>query len=304
MPDSVDERLAQEIHEIYLRMTSDADGEWKWIHQNRKSKFISALETGKDLARMLRNLFATDAAYGIISANISQSHDDIKNRLLLDIDTWREFTENNDLSFLEAPDIGRPFGVRIAGTTIFPDTPRHDYYAIKIHKMLEGGGRVLEIGGGYGGLSLQLQRRGDMQYVNCDLPESLCVSYYFLRRATGKKIAWAIDTYPEADIIFVPSYRRDLIKQSFDLVFNSISLSEMSRETANDYTGRIMADWKPNYFFHINSNFLLFPDSERHQEILARSFPINTALYSEVYRSITPWQGGGGRSREFLYKRR
>ena len=55
--------------------------------------------------------------------------------------------------------------------------------------------------------------------------------------------------------------------------------------------------------YHENSNFLLFPDSERHIEILGKDFPIDTKAYNLIQMTISPFLGGNGRYREFIYKR-
>jgi hypothetical protein len=49
---------------------------------------------------------------------------------------------------------------------------------------------------------------------------------------------------------------------------------------------------------------VLFPDSVRHIEVIASEFPIKEALYKKVSMSLVPWQGAGGRYREYLYKKK
>ena len=59
---------------------------------------------------------------------------------------------------------------------------------------------------------------------------------------------------------------------------------------------------KPKYIFHHNSNYLTFPDSKIHIEVLAKDFPIDHDSYKLVYKHISPFQGGSGRYRIFLYE--
>ena len=117
----------------------------------------------------------------------------------------------------------------------------------------------------------------------------------------SRKVLWAIDNIPEADIILVPSEKKHLVKQA-DIVFNANSFSEMKKKTIQEYVHKIN-QLKPFYFLHQNSNYLLFPDSKRHIETLAKDFPVDKKIFKEVYRCLTPWQGAGGRYREFLYKK-
>lgn len=302
-PDDTDYKFADEILKLHSVLRSPADGEWKWIHDNKKQSYMKALQQNdrEALATILSNLFRMDASYGLISCDVTENPVALESSLLLDIDAWKEFTEQDDMSYLSMPNVGNPYGASIDDTLICCDQPRHDYFALKI-KSLEPE-TVLEIGGGYGGLALQLSRRAKVQYINCDLPETLYLAYYFLSRA-GKRVEWAIDEWPQdAEMIFVPANKKEKVPDEIDLVFNANSLSEMSRETVQDYLQSINNTWKPRYFLHQNSNFLLFPDSPRHVEVLARDFPIDKTQYSEVYRAIALWQGAGGRYREFLYER-
>ena len=58
----------------------------------------------------------------------------------------------------------------------------------------------------------------------------------------------------------------------------------------------------PNFIFHQNSNFFPWKESSReHIEVLARDFPIDRSVFSELHRSISPWMGANGRYREYLY---
>jgi hypothetical protein len=106
---------------------------------------------------------------------------------------------------------------------------------------------------------------------------------------------------PRADIVLLPAGKTHLVHKA-DIMFNANSLSEMGRETIEGYM-RDMHRLKPRYFFHQNSNYLLFPKSQRHIEILASEFPIKKNLYRELYAALAPWQGAGGRYREYLYER-
>lgn len=321
-PDAVDVEIAKEIISIHQRLKKvlSADGEWLWINKNKKPEYIRVLqeEDAHGLARILANVFRHPAIYGLITSDFSTTGSlegqlALENAILLDLDAWREFTEQDDkdLPMLDMPRVGNPYGVLTNNVLISADHPRHDYYALKLAELARELKRdhpvVLEIGGGYGGLCLQFHRRtAHGVFINCDLPESLYLAYYFLRRGTNKNIVWAIDAMPSlnagADIMLVPAQRREIITGPIDIFFNANSLSEMEQKTVEDYM-RLLHRLAPAYFLHQNSNFLLFPNSPRHIEILASTFPIDKNMFREIYRAIMPWQGAGGRYREFLYKK-
>ena len=92
--------------------------------------------------------------------------------------------------------------------------------------------------------------------------------------------------------------------KNVDIVFNSRSFSEMSSDVLNRYFKIINQTLKPLYIYHENSNYLLFPKSERHIEILGKNFGFNKSLYFLKNINISPFSGGSGRYREFLYKRK
>ena len=50
-----------------------------------------------------------------------------------------------------------------------------------------------------------------------------------------------------------------------------------------------------------NANVLLFPNSERHIEVLSSEFKIDNEKYLKISSSLAPWTGGSGRHREYLY---
>lgn len=294
-----DLEFANEIISIHKKLKTTADGEWGWINQNKKTDYLHALDSGntEKLAHILSNFFREDAAFGIYSNYGETMQLDLEK----DVGIWKEFTEQTDLSILETPDVGNPYDISVGGVRIAPDQPRHDYFACKIKTLAPDS--MLEIGGGYGGLALQIMRRMKVSYVNIDLPETLYIMYYFLSKA-GYDVQWAIDSLPEAQIVLVPTDRKQLVTGKYDLVFNSNSLSEMGRPTVESYFDSINTVWQPIYLLHQNSNVLLFPDSVRHIEVLSKDFPIDKTKYIEIYRAISPWQGAGGRYREFLYKQR
>jgi putative sugar O-methyltransferase len=323
-PDAEDFAIAGDILRIHAQAVQrdQADGAWAWINQHKRGAYLEALRSGSTelLASVLAGMFRNDATWGLTTAG---TFDDafrsmdrrvaLENQILLDLDTWQEFTKQ-DFGALSrialSPQVGSPFGAVIDGHLICADQPRHDYFALKIRSLTGSSARpvILEIGGGYGGHALQLHRRiPQLHYIDCDLLEGLYVTYYFLVKTTGVRPEWIFEPATLAHatgsrFCLVPSDRAQSIHAHPDLVFNHGSLSEMARKTVSRYIDLIHGQWQPRYFLHQNANFLLFPDSERHLEILADEFPMVPDCYEEVSRGISIWQGAGGRYREFLFR--
>lgn len=320
-PTRFDIAIAKEVLSIQdrLRTVSGATGEWKWINEHKRGSYLKLLEEGDEnkLAGCLVNMFRNDASYGIISSDFGiakrnrRAQRDLEDTILLDLDALEEFDEGASRAQWLAnwKTCGNLYGYLTSGNTLISvDAPRHRYFAGKIIRLLHERGVkrpvVFEIGGGYGGLALELFRssRRRVTYINCDLPETLYLCYFFLRKTLPKvRIAWAVESMPKADIILVPAAAKHLVQKA-DLIFNANSLSEMGWKTMEGYIG-VLHRLRPHYFLHQNSNYLLFPNSKRHIEILASEFPIKRSLYRKVYASVSPWQGAGGRYREYLYER-
>ena len=115
--------------------------------------------------------------------------------------------------------------------------------------------RILEIGGGYGGLAYFLkQQLPDAQYYICDLPLSLFFSATYLTltndfennliyNGEDKATLFA----PRDGFTFVPNHLfDDLMTQPFDLVLNTMSFAEMPAATVEAYArgaAHIVGDW-------------------------------------------------------------
>lgn len=295
-----------------------ADGEWKWLNENRRATYLSALHASDTdaLFQAFSSLFRHDASYGIVTGTYADFCDATKkksiiNGILCDVDTWLDYTNSTPELYLSMPDVGMPYGVQFGDNLVSPDLCRHDYHAEKILRLAEDVNAsevtVLEIGGGYGGVAHQFFKRCSgkkHRWIIVDLFETLCVQYYWLS-CCGMAVNFAIDgciKHDSALVTLVPSDLADKINVHVDIVYNCNSFSEMARSTVENYFDLVNKKWKPSYIFHQNSDVLLFPDSPRHVEVLASEFPIGKS-YQEIYRALSPWAGGNGRYREYLYEK-
>lgn len=99
--------------------------------------------------------------------------------------------------------------------------------------------RVLEIGGGYGGLALLcLQYNPRISYVVCDLEESLFIQGVFLSRHLGAdKVRLGLPAAPEPGVVcLVPQTRAEgLAGLRFDFAVNQQSMQEMTQLQVEHY---------------------------------------------------------------------
>ena len=259
-------------------------------------------------------MFQNDASYGIVTPSFRDVKDlDLfKSQILNDLDAAIEFSDlSNIMDINISRVIGNPFGLLLKNKIVMPDTPRHFYFSQKINKLMfnKKSFSILVLGGGYGGLIRMVSRlKKKLTYYSVDLPEGCLIQYYFLKKCGLKpKIIDNISEIKKNTINIIP-YENSLkllrkIK-NVDIVFNSRSFSEMSSDVLNRYFKIINQTLKPLYIYHENSNYLLFPKSERHIEILGKNFGFNKSLYFLKNINISPFSGGSGRYREFLYKRK
>ncbi len=93
---------------------------------------------------------------------------------------------------------------------------------------LKAGARILEIGAGYGALAYYIQRAvPGVRYTVLDIPESLVYSAVYLSVLN-----------PDAATIFLPNYEFPALvqdNQQFDLVINTLSMTEMSEQQVRTY---------------------------------------------------------------------
>jgi putative sugar O-methyltransferase len=322
-PNQLDKKIIKKFLSFLLKnkIKIIGSGQWEWINKNIKNRFVRAINCYdvNFLLIELTNFFKSKSSFGLISStyeNVFKKKKKIffKSDILKNIQVWEEFVKlnNKDYNLIhENKDIGSPYGIIYRGKKIIYDTPRHDYYAYKIINILKHkkNPTILEVGGGYGGLLLQLLKRNfKFNYVNVDLPETLLTAYYYLRKKIKINIQLKkkLNIFKEK-IIFVP-YSKNFIneemgKMQIDLLFNANSFSEMSKKILSDYFYLINKKIKPKFILHQNSNVNLFPESERHIEIQASEFNIDMKNYVKIFSNVSMFQGGSGRYREYLYKR-
>jgi hypothetical protein len=308
--------IAREIIAIYhvIGETKEKSGEWIYIDEKKRQDFVSALQSNNELllADCLVNFFIDNASYGIITPASSELNESSIDVILDDIDAAIEFggLKNFDSIKLMIGSSGNPFGLLLEDDIIIQlDAPRHFYYAHLIDKILSRTNKksIIEIGGGFGGLVRIIRTFNlDNTYYIIDLIETGILAYYFLKKSNVPVeivTSLPLDVKPGVVYIIPTNIYKDIKYLDIGLVVNFNSFSEMSVPVVDEYFEFIQEKVKPDFILHQNSNFLLFPNSERHIEYLSDDFPIDDKKYKLYSKFISPFHGGGGRYRIYEYSR-
>ena len=151
------------------------------------------------------------------------------------------------------------------GIKLTTSSLRYQYNAYKISKLLKNINEpiIVELGGGYGGLTYYLMKKNKrkMTYIIYDLPEVAVLSSYYLSTAFPDKKILLYDDYEHEkhhldfyDIIILPNFKlSELPSKYVDLVLNFRSLSEMNKQSIEEYISQITRVSKYcGYFMHEN----------------------------------------------------
>lgn len=142
------------------------------------------------------------------------------------------------------------------------------------------GARILEIGGGYGALARSLsQMVGAKEYVICDLPESLLFSGLYLTLSEAGPVQVTGDAYrPTNKFVLLPNYKLHLLSGHFDLVINTISMSEMTEYQVTTYAERIVPLIGDSGAFFEQNSTDSGPETAKPQAVLPQYFSKNAPL--------------------------
>jgi len=218
------------------------------------------------------------------------------------INTWYRFYKqyeniagaNPPLSF---PIIGNPVGLEYNGEVISTSSIRYHYYATEIDRLLSDVSSpvICEIGGGLGGQVYKIISTFNrkLTYILFDIPEVLILSSFFLLESLpSKRILLygegplnsnALDSY---DLILMPNFALPQMgDQSADLFFNSCSLPEMKRETAEEYLSQIERVCG-RYFMHVNHNvrFEWIYDGKKTVNMIASEINPDPSEFKKIYQ--------------------
>ncbi len=142
---------------------------------------------------------------------------------------------------LDFPEVGAAYGVMAGKRLITPDSPDQLYAAVRLRDVIETYSprisrpwRVVEIGGGYGGMAYWLLQILDARYVIVDLPLINVLHGYFLSQALGVAEVAFFGEAP-AKVTIVPGHALASVEGPFDVLANKDSFPEIPGQAARDY---------------------------------------------------------------------
>ena len=228
-----------------------------------------------------------------------------------------ELMSMDDLAFFAEGKIGNPPSVPILGQDIVCNY--HDLvlclYAKRLRDLAPDGWRpssILEIGGGYGGLSAKLKRLWpDARVIVVDLPEVLALQTYYLSEALpeariGGETAMDQDGWETpADMLALTPDRLSMIPDgAVDLVINTRSFMEMSTEIIARYFAEIQRVTRPDggLFYNVNRyakqnpaggviRFREYPYDANWTVLLSEVSPIQSQMHELLAGRLSPAAG-------------
>lgn len=274
----------------------EVGGEWGHIRRTARGPLHAALaahDTGT-LERLLVPLMQRKASttdeimaeewYGLVSP-ITHDADD---------HAWRTITGYDaDVARLQYP--GDP------PDSMWPDALRHDAEA---YILIGNVSRIIEIGGGYGGLAFHLYQHDpeNLRYVDIDLADSLYLAYAFLapKMPPGSVI---LGYDPDVPISLVPSHDIPPLV-GYEAVVNYRSFGEMEPEEIQRYF-TLIEEWAPYWVVHENAS-MVDPNSEPeglakyrqgvewrgYEDVPVQSYPPLPG-YTLRMCEMSPWLMGG-----------
>jgi hypothetical protein len=285
---------------------------WRRLREGSLRPFSRALQAGNvsALQTMLRNFYRDPCSSGLLAPPHGMAKAYFRGRIrdiyrhfylshvLYRFDYWKTVTNNQFTEKeLAGPGAGNPFGVVIDGTHIAVGAEYAHYCAQRVLGLLAQSSSerpvAMEIGGGFGAIAYFLLRNGrPATYVNCDMPERLALSAYYLFRSFPERhfvlygeSELSPATISRTDAVFVPAFDLDaLAAQAADVAFSSVAMQEHSLEGLRDLLrqmGRIVR------------HSLLFIENQRTSEALAQIIGQDHPAFTLADRRLSDWHTRG-----------
>jgi hypothetical protein len=249
------------------------DANWSYDSPNEFVRlFLRVAEADPQVLAHLRglsqvfsgyNLYHVCAGFGLSASTMELSSDldaVIEERLEKHnqphIDDWREMTQGIPRRFLFSPPaMMGEVGHDIDGAIVNSDTGTYQERVNLIYSSglgdwlderleMQGDLRICEIGGGYGALCQWFkQAYPAASYTIIDLPESLLFSRLYLSLTRPDLATSAGLANAKHGVRFVPNYMAEQLTEPFDLVINTLSMSEMSEFQIKRYAALMKQHW-------------------------------------------------------------
>lgn len=312
-------------HQINFPVEYQVGNEWSPIYKKYMAGIMDAMKTNNaiEVKRIYENFMRDSCSVGLhglpidMKKNFFRKNISLHNKEVYFFDCvfmflcWKKLLNNKNFKNeeLKMPDFGNAYGFFLKDEFIRVGAVYFHYYATKITEMLNSSENktVVEIGGGYGGLAYFLHKANqNLTYVNFDLPENMALSSYYLMCCYPNKkfLLYGEEDIAKVDLnlydfIIMPNFEITKLKENAaNLVFNSYSLAEMSKETIDLYIKEMMKI-SNKYIMHVNHT----KDSVTHN---ADNFGIDTNLFELLSKEKALWAYGRNRKAdefEYIYKK-
>lgn len=290
-------------------------GEWGVIHKESRAEMHEALDAHDEahLERLFEMMQRNSLYFGLVSLPGNNEEEIVRlfpMSVYWRLGAWATVLNEppsiaaRSIERLCASEYGQPLAVQYLKTYITVDTPRFDLYARRILNAIGPHGTAVEIGGGYGGVALQLLRHSpSIKIVLCDLPETLYLAAMWLSRAAPQHDVGWWDERPEAQVLLLPVQDRDRWSGKPDLVFTAHTLSGLDRASIDD-----LLNWvtrvKPRFIYHDDATEYVKGIwlTDTFTETLASEI-VFPAPYELRWKERIPWTGVEDRFCQFFYER-
>lgn len=251
--------------------------EWIPIYQKYMGEIISALQNGDNpkVRDSYDNFYRRSCSAGLVGLPTNMARYFKKNESILDrrwflndsihrINYLKSKMGNFDLGKLDSGVFGNPYGIYLENHFVRNGADYQYFYALKLQELCNMSDykikKVVEIGGGYGGVASYLLRCDKVsQYINYDLPENLALATYTLMTLFPEKdfLLYGEDgfestNFNEKRVVMLPAYEVANLKiRDLSVAFNSFSFSEMSFRAAKNYID-ILSNLEMPYIYHVN----------------------------------------------------
>ena len=272
--DKIDDNYTKSL-EIIKKDPLFKDTDW-WLECRNEFKKIFLNDESKVNLKALdnfRNNSETKAEileyHNYISSNNSKLMNMIKSLGLVNL--YHKLSNYIDLDILRMSsesEIGNDLCPQYRGQRLSVRVLRYAYYTSQIRKNtnldVEKKNAIIDIGGGYGGLSRVLKNiYTESTFVIIELPELCFLATFFLKKCfPTKKIGTLTDLSHlqvitkndiiDYDFIILPQPMVEKFSdEAFDLCINTTSLGEMTNDMQNYYINHIERI-SNNYFYSVN----------------------------------------------------
>ena len=227
------------------------------------------------------------------------------------------------LPYLEENPIGNPFFVEIEGIRVSKSTLEYMLMLTHLTPYLEKCLTIVDIGGGYGGLSGMIKQAfPNIKCIILDLPGANAIQMYYLSKVfPNRKILTCIDLkiqnkplhkISDFDFAILPGNCIQLLKpDSIDMYINTRSMMEMNHDIISFYFKNIKRTLRSKgYFYCLNryekfsilkyypfgkrwnvaltSKWPAFIDSNPHHELILVKIDQNNPEINNLLRSMPP----------------